>query len=131
MTLFPYDDRDGIIWFNGLLTPWRDAKLHVLSHGLHYASSVFEGERVYGGNIFKLTEHTERLHKSARIMGFEVPYSIEDIDDACRLVVAENGIEDGYVRPLAWRGSEMMAVSAQQSTIHVAIAAWPWPAYFG
>ncbi len=131
MTMLLYDDRDGIIWFNGSLTLWRDAKLHVLSHGLHYASCVFEGERVYGGKIFKLTEHTERLHKSARIMGFEIPYSVEEIDAACRRVVAENGIEEGYVRPFAWRGSEMMAVSAQATTIHVAIAAWPWPTYFG
>ena len=129
MTMFPYDDRDGTIWFNGKLTPWRDAKLHVLSHGLHYASSVFEGERVYGGKIYKLTEHTERLHKSARIMGFELPFSVEDIDDACRRVVAENGIEEGYVRPFAWRGSEMMAISAQATSIPVATAAWPWPAY--
>lgn len=131
MAMLPYDDRDGIIWFNGSLMLWRDANLHVLSHGLHYASCVFEGERVYGGKIFKLTEHTERLHKSARIMGFEIPHSVEEIDAACRRVVTENGIEDGYVRPFAWRGSEMMAVSAQQTSIHVAIATWPWPAYFG
>ncbi|MFP6745809.1 MAG: branched-chain amino acid aminotransferase, partial [Alphaproteobacteria bacterium] len=131
MALLPYDDRDGEIWFNGAFQPWRDSKLHVLSHGLHYASCVFEGERVYGGNIFKLTEHTERLHNSARIMGFEIPYSVAEIDAACNETVARSGIEDGYVRPFAWRGSEMMAVSAQNTTIHVAIAAWPWPAYFG
>ena len=131
MALLPYDDRDGEIWFDGGFTPWRDATLHVLSHGLHYASCVFEGERVYGGKIYKLTEHTERLHLSAELMGFEIPYPVAEIDAACDEVVARNAIEDGYVRPFAWRGSEMMAVSAQQTTIHVAIAAWPWPAYFG
>ena len=108
MTMLPYDDRDGIIWINGEMKPWREVKVHVLSHGLHYASCVFEGERVYGGTIFKLTDHTERLYKSARIMGFELPYSVAEIDDACRRVAAENDIMDGYVRPLAWRGSEMM-----------------------
>ena len=131
MTLLPYDDRDGKIWFNGVFTPWRDAKLHVLSHGLHYASCVFEGERVYGGTVYKLTEHSERLHNSARLMGFDVPYTVAEIDAACNETVARNGIADGYLRPFAWRGSEMMAVSAQQTTIHVAIAAWPWPPYFG
>ena len=131
MTLIPYDDRDGVIWFDGALRPWRDAKLHVLSHGLHYASGVFEGERVYGGRIYKLTEHSGRLHTSAGVLGFEIPYTVAEIDAACDEVVAKNGIEEGYVRPVAWRGSEMMAVSAQASTIHVAIAAWPWPAYFG
>ena len=131
MALLSYDDRDGEIWFNGEFTPWRDTKLHVLSHGLHYASCVFEGERVYGGNIFKLTEHTERLHNSAKLMGFEIPYSVAEIDAACNETVARNGIVDGYVRPFAWRGSEMMAVSAQNTTIHVVIATWPWPAYFG
>ena len=131
MALLSYDDRDGEIWFNGEFTPWRDTKLHVLSHGLHYASCVFEGERVYGGNIFKLTEHTARLHTSAELMGFEIPYSVAEIDAACNETVARNGIVDGYVRPFAWRGSEMMAVSAQNTTIHVVIATWPWPAYFG
>ncbi len=131
MALLPYDDRDGEIWFDGAFTPWRDAKLHVLSHGLHYASGVFEGERVYGGTIYKLTEHSERLHLSAELMGFEIPFTVAEIDAACNETVARNGIEDGYVRPFAWRGSEMMAVSAQNTTIHVAIAAWPWPAYFG
>ena len=131
MALLPYDDRDGEIWFDGAFTPWRDATMHVLSHGLHYASCVFEGERVYGGKIYKLTEHSERLRLSAELMGFEIPYPVAEIDAACNEVVARNGIEDGYVRPFAWRGSEMMAVSAQNTTIHVAIAAWPWPAYFG
>ncbi|HYB10909.1 MAG TPA: branched-chain amino acid aminotransferase [Alphaproteobacteria bacterium] len=130
MALIPFDDRDGEIWFDGKLVPWRDAKVHVLTHGLHYASCVFEGERVYGGIIFKLTEHTERLVASARGLDFEIPWSVEEIDRACDAVVKANGIVDGYVRPVAWRGSEVMGVSAQQSKIHLAIATWPWPSYF-
>ncbi|HXM69917.1 MAG TPA: branched-chain amino acid aminotransferase, partial [Thermoanaerobaculia bacterium] len=130
MSLLPFDDRDGSIWFDGHLTPWRDAKLHVLSHGLHYASCVFEGERVYAGAIFKVSEHSERLVASARILDFELPWSAVEIDKACNEVVVANNISDGYVRPLAWRGSEMMGVSAQSSKIHLAIAAWPWPSYF-
>ena len=125
-----FDDRDGLIWLDGAMVPWRDARLHILSHALHYASSVFEGERAYGGVIFKLTEHTERLAFSAESMGFEIPYSIAEIDTACREVIAANGIVDGYIRPVAWRGSEMMGVSAQANTIHLGIAAWPWPSYF-
>ncbi len=131
MALITYDDRDGFIWFDGALVPWRDAKLHVLSHGLHYASCVFEGERAYGGRIFKLTEHSERLGRSARLMDFELPYSAAEIDAATREVVAANEIADGYVRPVAWRGSELMGVSAQKNKVHVAIAAWKWAAYFG
>ncbi len=130
MAILPFDDRDGTIWYDGALVPWRDARLHVLSHGLHYASCVFEGERVYNGAIFKLTEHSERLAKSAEVLGFDLPYTVAEIDAACNAVVAAQGIVDGYVRPVAWRGSEMMAVSAQQTTIHVAIAAWQWPSYF-
>ena len=130
MSLVPFDDRDGAIWFNGALTPWRDAKLHVLTHGLHYASAVFEGERVYDGTIFKLTEHTERLAKSAEILGFTLPYTMAEIDAACREVVAANNIVDGYVRPIAWRGAEQMGVSAQATRINVAIATWQWPSYF-
>jgi branched-chain amino acid aminotransferase len=126
----PFDERDGWIWYNGKLVPWREAKLHVLTHGLHYASAVFEGERVYGGKIFKLTEHTERLALSADILGFKLPYSIAEIDAACREVVKANTIVDGYVRPIAWRGSEMMGVAAQATRINVAIASWPWPSYF-
>jgi branched-chain amino acid aminotransferase len=126
----PFDDRDGSIWMNGRLLPWRDAKVHVLTHALHYASAVFEGERVYGGKIFKLTEHSERLAASARMLGFELPYSVAAIDEACRQVCAANAIVDGYVRPIAWRGSEMMGVSAQATRINVAIAAWTWPSYF-
>jgi branched-chain amino acid aminotransferase len=130
MSLIPFDDRDGVIWFDGKLVPWRDAKIHVLTHGLHYGSCVFEGERVYGGNVFKLAEHDRRLHESARLLGFELPYSVETLDEATRQVVAGNGIVDGYVRPVAWRGSEVMGVAAKQSRIHVAIATWLWPSYF-
>ena len=130
MSLIPFDDRDGQIWLDGKLVPWRDAKLHVLSHGLHYASCVFEGERVYDGKVFKLTEHSQRLLDSAALLDFEIPYSLTEIDAATRAVVAANGITDGYVRPVAWRGSEMMAVSAQAAKPRVAIAAWAWPTYF-
>ena len=125
-----FDDRDGQIWYDGKMGHWRDADVHVLTHGLHYASCVFEGERSYNGNIFKLREHTDRLLKSASILGFEIPYTADDIDAACNEVCKVNRIVDGYVRPVAWRGSEMMGVSAQQNTIHLAIAAWPWPSYF-
>lgn len=131
MSLIPFDDRDGMIWWDGALRPWRDAKLHVLTHGLHYASAVFEGERSYGGNIFRLRDHTNRLIHSAKLLGFEIPYSAEEIDAACKEVLAANNLTDAYVRPLAWRGSEMLAVSAQQTKIHLAIAAWPWPNLFG
>ena len=130
MENIPYDKRDGKIWLDGRLIDWRDAKLHVLTHGLHYASSVFEGERVYNGKIFKLTEHSERLVYSASRMGFKIPYSVSDIDKFCKEVVEVQKIENGYVRPIAWRGSEMMAVSAQNNTIHFAIAAWVWGSYF-
>jgi len=130
MAALTYDDRDGVIWYDGEMVPWRDAKLHVLTHGMHYASAVFEGERAYGGEIFELTQHTERLHASANMLGFEIPFSTETIDQACRQVVAANGLVDGYVRPIAWRGSEMMGVSAQSNTIHLAIAAWDWGSYF-
>ena len=125
-----FHDRDGLIWYDGEMVDWRDASLHVLSHALHYASSVFEGERVYSGNIFKLRQHTERLIKSAEILGFEIPYSADEIDAACIQACEANGIVDGYVRPVAWRGSEMMGVSAQDTKIHLAIAVWPWPSYF-
>jgi len=126
----PFDDRDGFIWMNGQLIPHRDAKVHVLTHALHYASSVFEGERVYDGEVFKLTEHSARLAESARLLGFKLPYSVAEIDKATRDVVAANKIVDGYVRPIAWRGSEMMGVSAQAARINVAIATWVWPSYF-
>ncbi len=130
MSLVPYDDRDGYIWFDGSMMPWRDVKLHVLSHALHYASSVFEGTRVYGGEGFKLSEHNERLIFSGREMGFDVPFDVQTLDQACKQVIAANKIDDGYLRPVAWRGSEMMGVSAQACKIHVAIASWQWPAYF-
>lgn len=130
MQMVPFDDRDGFIWYNGKMMDWRDAKVHVLNHGLHYASCVFEGERVYNGRVFKLTEHTQRLSDSAKILGFDLPYSVAELDAITKEVVAKNGIENGYVRPFAWRGSEMMAVSAQRNKIHVAIAAWSWPSYF-
>jgi branched-chain amino acid aminotransferase len=126
----PFDKRPGKIWFDGQLVPWESANLHVLSHGLHYASAVFEGERAYGGEIFKCTEHSERLKKSAEYLDFEIPYSVAQIDEAKRLVVKTNGQFDAYVRPIAWRGSEMMGVSAQTSKIHLAIASWEWPSYF-
>ena len=130
MSAITFDQRDGWIWVDGELVPWTEARLHVLSHGLHYGSSVFEGERAYGGEIFKCTEHSERLHKSAEVMGFEIPFSVAEIDAAKRLVLAKNNLVDGYIRPIAWRGSEMMGVSAQKNTIHLAIAAWEWPSYF-
>ena len=130
MDELPYDDRDGQIWFDGDLVPWREANLHVLSHGLHYASCVFEGERAYNGRIFKLTEHTQRLVDGARTMDFEIPYTVAEIDAACNEVLKAQGLSEAYVRPIAWRGSEMMGVSAQSSKIHLAIAAWHWGAYF-
>jgi branched-chain amino acid aminotransferase len=131
MALIPFDDRDGMIWWDGEMVDWRDAKLHVLTHGLHYASAVFEGERAYGGNIFKLHAHTMRLINSGRLLGFEIPFSAEQINDACNAVLAANHLTDAYVRPIAWRGSEELAVSAQQTKIHLAIACWPWPNLFG
>lgn len=130
MSVLPFDQRDGFIWMNGNLVPWRDAKLHVLSHGLHYASCVFEGERAYGGRIFKSTEHSERFRTSAELLDFEIPYSVADLDRAKQLVVDKNNLQNCYVRPVAWRGSEMMAVAAQNSTINVAIAVWDWPSMF-
>jgi len=125
-----FDQRDGFIWMNGEMVPWADAKVHVLTHGLHYASSVFEGERAYGGAIFKLREHTERLFYSAKELGFTLPYSVEEIDAACEATLKANNLIDGYLRPVAWRGSEMMGVSAQKNSINVAVAAWEWPSYF-
>ncbi|WP_350335040.1 branched-chain amino acid aminotransferase [Coralliovum pocilloporae] len=130
MAGLPFDQREGVIWYNGEFVDWADAKVHVLTHGLHYGSCVFEGERAYGGKIFKLTEHTERLIESGRILGFEVPYSVEEIDAACVEILDRMNLVDAYLRPVAWRGSEMMGVSAQQNRINVAIAAWEWPSYF-
>lgn len=130
MAAQPFDQLEGHIWYNGVFVPWKDAKLHVLSHGLHYASAVFEGERAYGGEIFKLREHTERLHYSAELLGFEIPYSVQEIDDASNDLLKMQGFDDAYVRPIAWRGSEMMGVSAQHNRINLAIAIWQWPSYF-
>jgi branched-chain amino acid aminotransferase len=128
--LIPFDDRDGTIWLDGKLISWRDAKVHVLTHALHYASAVFEGERAYSGVIFKSREHSERLKKSAEILDFEIPYTVEEIDRAKADTLKANNLTDGYVRPVAWRGSEMMGVAAQHNKIHLAVATWAWPAYF-
>ena len=130
MSLIPFHDRDGFIWMDGKLVPWREAQVHVLTHGLHYGSCVFEGERAYGGVIYKSTEHSERLRRSAELLDFEVPFSVAEIDAAKAEVLKANGQTDAYIRPVAWRGSEMMGVSAQQNTIHLAIASWVWPSYF-
>jgi branched-chain amino acid aminotransferase len=130
MSIMPFDDRDGWIWLDGQFVPWREAKVHVLTHGLHYASAVFEGQRMYGGEIYALHAHSERLIKSGQILDFEIPYTADQIDQACIDVCAKNGLTDCYVRPLAWRGTEMIGVSAQNTKIHLMIAAWEWPSYF-
>jgi branched-chain amino acid aminotransferase len=126
----PFDQRADVIWFDGKLIPTAESKINVLTHGLHYASCVFEGERAYGGKIFKSTEHTERLKNSARVLDFEIPYSVAEIDAAKDLVLNKNKQKDAYVRPVAWRGSEALGVSAQNNKIHLAIATWEWPSYF-
>ena len=128
--MIPYDKRDGKIWYNNQLVDWGDVKLHVLNHGLHYASCVFEGLRVYDERIFKLEEHTSRFFYSAKRMGIEIPYSESEINNACEDTVKIQNVKNGYVRPVAWRGSEMMAISAQQTKIHVAVATWEWGSYF-
>ncbi|MEC8623090.1 MAG: branched-chain amino acid aminotransferase [Pseudomonadota bacterium] len=125
-----FDDQDGQIWYDGALRPWRSANLHVLTHGLHYGSCVFEGERVYNNRVFKLREHTERLLRSANYLGFEIPWTLQEVADFTIQTVKAQGYSDAYVRPVAWRGSEMMGVSAQDSKIHLAIAVWEWPSYF-
>jgi branched-chain amino acid aminotransferase len=125
-----FDDRDGLIWLDGELKPWREANVHVLTHALHYASSVFEGQRAYGGTIFKLHEHSERLHNSARLLGFEIPWSVEEVEAACKQVLEANDMTDAYIRPVAWRGSEKMGVSPKGTKPHLAIAAWEWGKYF-
>jgi branched-chain amino acid aminotransferase len=130
MSIVPFDQREGVIWMNGEFVPWKDAKVHVLTHALHYGSAVFEGERAYGGEIFKLTEHTQRLFDSAEILDMKIPYTVAEIDAACRETLRRQGFADAYVRPIAWRGSEMMGVAAQAAKINVAIAIWQWPAYF-
>lgn len=126
----PFDQLSGDIWYDGEFVPWSDAKLHILSHGLHYGSSVFEGERAYGGRIFKSEEHTARLLESAHTLGFEIPWTAEQINEAKDATLARMKLTDAYIRPVAWRGSEMMGISAQNNTIHLAIAAWEWPSYF-
>ena len=130
MEPIPFDKRSGKIWFNGQLVNWSDAQIHILSHGLHYASCVFEGERVYEGKIFKLEEHTERLFYSASRLGFEIPYDQKSLNTACKDIVKIQNVKNGYVRPVVWRGSEMMAISAQKTKTHVAIATWEWGSYF-
>lgn len=125
-----FDQLEGVIWYNGEFVEWRDANVHLLTHGLHYASSVFEGERAYGGEIFKLREHTDRLIKSAEYLGFEIPYTADEIDAACIQTLEKQGLTDAYIRPIAWRGSEMMGISAQKNKINLAIAVWAWPSYF-
>ncbi|HYG26376.1 MAG TPA: branched-chain amino acid aminotransferase [Caulobacteraceae bacterium] len=130
MSIVPFDDRDGWIWLDGQFVPWREAKVHVLTHALHYASAVFEGERMYGGEIFELTQHTERLFRSAEILDFQIPFTVAEIDAACKETCARNGLTDCYVRPIAWRGPEQIGVSAQATKVHVAVAAWEWPSYF-
>jgi branched-chain amino acid aminotransferase len=126
----PFDQRPDLIWFDGKLIPTAESKISVLTHGLHYASCVFEGERAYAGKIFRGTEHSERLKNSARILDFEIPYSVAEIDAAKQLVLDKNNQKDAYVRPIAWRGSEALGVSAQNNKIHLAIATWEWPSYF-
>ena len=130
MALVPFDDRDGWLWVNGDFVPWREAKTHILTHALHYGSSVFEGERMYGGEIFKLTEHSERLHRSANLLDFELPYSVAEIDQACKDTCVKMGMEDAYIRPVAFLGPEQVSVSALNNKAHVAIAVWDWPSYF-
>jgi branched-chain amino acid aminotransferase len=130
MAGIPFDQHEGLIWFDGKFVEWGDAQVHVLSHGLHYASSVFEGERAYGGEIYKLDEHTDRLHNSASLLGFEIPFTGNEINAASIELLDKMKLTDAYLRPVAWRGSEMMGVSAQANTIHLAIAAWEWPSYF-
>jgi branched-chain amino acid aminotransferase len=125
-----YEDRDGWIWLDGKMVQWRDAHVHVLTHALHYASSVFEGQRAYDGTIFKLTEHSTRLRNSAELLGFEIPWSVEEINRACKDVLEASGMQDAYMRPVAWRGSEQMGVSPKGTKPHLAIAAWKWGKYF-
>jgi len=130
MEIIPYDKRSGKIWFNGTNVDWSSAQVHILSHGLHYASSVFEGVRVYNGEVFKLKEHTDRLFYSAKRMGMDVPYSKDEINKATIDIVNIQKTQNGYIRPVIWRGSEMMAISAQKNKINVAIATWEWGSYF-
>ena len=128
--IIPFDKREGFIWYNGQFVAWQDSKVHILNHGLHYASCVFEGERIYNGKIFKNEQHSQRLHRSAQTLGFKIPYSVSDLNNFKIATAAKQNIVDGYMRVFAWRGSEKMAISAQENKIHVAIACWPWPPYY-
>lgn len=130
MTFIPYDDRDGFIWMDGAFKPWREANVHVLTHGMHYASAVFEGERAYSGEIYRSRHHSERLNNSAGILGFELPFSVNEIEDAKREALAKSGLENAYVRAIAWRGSEQMGILATETTVRLAIACWHWGDYF-
>lgn len=130
MSIIPFDDRDGTIWFNGEMVPWREAKIHVINHGLHYGSGIFEGERAYEGKIFKSAEHTTRLFKSAAVLGMDIPFTPDDINQAKEAILKANNLVNAYVRPVAWRGSEQMGIAARATKTHVAIAAWEWPSYF-
>ena len=130
MADIPFHDRDGFIWVDGEFVPWRDAKVHILTHSLHYGSGVFEGDRAYEGEIFALTDHSQRLVNSAKLMGYEIPFSVEEIDKACKETLAKSGLGSAYVRPIAWRGSEKMGVAAQSNKIHLAVAVWAWGDYF-
>ena len=130
MEQLPFDKRSGKIWFNKELVEWQDARVHIISHGMHYASLVFEGLRVYNKKIFKLEDHTKRLFHSARRLDIQVPYSEKELNEATLKLVDDQKIQNGYIRPFVWRGSEMMGVSAQKTKINVAIAIWDWPAYF-
>ena len=130
MQILPFDNRDGVIWMNGKFVEWRHANVHVLNHGLHYASCVFEGLRIYNGKIFKLDEHIERLFKSAKILDLDIPYNYQEVIDISKEIILKQNISDGYLRPVVWRGSEMMAISAKKGSTNLAIAAWEWPSYF-
>ncbi len=130
MQILPFDNRDGVIWLNGKFVEWRHANIHVLNHGLHYASCVFEGLRIYNGKIFKLDEHTQRLFKSAKILDLDIPYNYQEVVDISKQIILKQNISDGYLRPVVWRGSEMMAISAKKGSTNLAIAAWEWPSYF-
>ena len=130
MQILPFDNRDGFIWLNGNFVKWRDANIHVLNHGLHYASCVFEGLRIYNGRIFKLDEHIKRLFNSAKILDLEIPYDYESVVNITKEIIVKQNVSNGYVRPVVWRGSEMMAISAKKGSTNLAIAAWEWPSYF-
>ena len=125
-----YHDRDGQIWIDGEFVEWREAKVHVLTHSLHYGSCVFEGDRAYNGEIFRLTDHSQRLLDSAKLVGYEIPYSLEEVDQACTETLARSGLGDAYVRPFAWRGSDMMGVASKNNKIHFGVACWHWGSYF-